>query len=164
VSPLRALVLAVGVAVASLVASGCGQTVIDAGKAQRFITTAVTKQAGVRVKSVVCPKNRKAKKGDHFQCTVTGTDGTKGVVDIVQRDDKGNVHVSAPFLHMREAEASIASQIRKQVAVAVAVTCPEIVVPKTGGTFRCSATDGKDKRPVAVTMTNATGGFSFKVR
>jgi hypothetical protein len=154
----------VGSAVAaSVAAAGCGETVIDTAKAERFISKTVGEQAGVRVKSVVCPKDVKAKKGDTFRCIVTGRDGTKGSVVVAQQDDKGNVHVSAPFLHTREAEVSIAEQIKKQTKAVVSVTCPEIVLPVKDSKFRCQGTDGNQTRPITATMTDASGNFRFKV-
>jgi hypothetical protein len=151
-------------AAASLAVLGCGETTIDGGKATKFIGKTVTDQAGVRVKSVTCPENLKAKKGATFTCTVLAKDGTKGTVLATQQDDKGNVRIAAPFLHTREAEAAIATQISKQVKATVTVTCPEIVVPKKGGTFKCEGTDGSKTRPIAVTMTDANGAFTFKVQ
>ena len=158
----RTLTLAAALGAAGL-AAGCGETIIDAGKAERFISKTVGDQAGVRVKSVACPKDVKAKKGDTFNCTVTARDGTKGAVLVSQRDDKGHVDVSAPFLHTREAEVSIAEQIKKQTKAVVTVTCPEIVLPVKDATFRCQGTDGRQTHPITATMTDATGNFRFKV-
>src|ERR1700709_1847853 len=119
----RTLALVAGLVAAPTAVLGCGETVIDTDKAERFISKTVGDQAGVRVKSVACPKDVKATKGVTFRCTVTGRDGTKGAVVVSQQDDKGNVHVSAPFLHTREAEVSIAEQIKKQTKAVVSVTC-----------------------------------------
>ena len=149
---------------ASLAVLGCGETVIDGGKLTKFVGKTVSDQAGVRVKSVTCPEDVKAKKGGTFNCTVLAKDGTKGAVKVVQNDDKGNVRVSAPFLHMREAETSIGEQIKKQINTDVTVTCPEIVVPAKGKTFNCTGSDGSKERPIVVTMTNAEGGFTFEVK
>jgi hypothetical protein len=162
---MRSLSLCSGLAViTSLAVLGCGDTVIDGGKATKFIGKTVTDQAGVRVKSVSCPDNVKAKKGGTFNCTVIAKDGTRGLVKVVQNDDKGNVRVSAPFLHMREAEATIADQIKQQIKTDVTVTCPEIVVPVAGKTFNCEGSDGSKTRPIAVTLTDANGKFTFKVQ
>ena len=156
--PLAGLAVA-----AALAAAGCGETVIDSAKVEKFIGKSVIDQAGVRVKSVSCPKDRPAKKGDTFTCTVVGKDGTKGQATVTQRDDEGNVGTTAPFLHMREVEGAIVDQIKQQADATVTVTCPEIVVPKAGGTFRCEATDGSRTRQVESTMTDAKGNLRFKV-
>jgi hypothetical protein len=150
-------------AAASFAVLGCGATVIDSGKAEKFINKTVTAQAGVHVKSVKCPKNPKAKKGATFKCTVTGIDGTTGTVLAFQRDNKGNVRIAAPFLHMREAEATISSQLNGQSDTKITVKCPEVVTPKAGGTFECEATDGKVTRKVDATETDANGKFTFKL-
>lgn len=160
----RPLVLGCFGLLAALGATACGETTIDQDKAETFISKTVGDQAGVRVKTVTCPDDVKAKKGDTFTCVVTGKDGTKGDVTVVQRDDEGNVRVSAPFLHMREAEDSIEQEIKKQANVAVTVTCPEVFVPKKGATFDCEGSDGNRTRTIVVTTTNSSGNFNFKVK
>lgn len=70
---------------------------------------------------------------------------------------------TAPFLHIRNAEQAMADQIKKQANVTVTVTCPEIVVPKAGGKFRCEATDGTRTRQVETTTTDDQGNIRFKV-
>jgi hypothetical protein len=150
-------------AIASLAVVGCGETVIDAGKVEKLITKAVIDQTGVRVTSVACPEGRALKKGDTFTCTVLAKDGTKGQAVVVQRDDEGSVKTTAPFLHIRNAERAIADQIKEQAGATVTVTCPEIVVAKTGRKFRCQATDGTRTRQVETTMTDDTGNIRFKV-
>jgi hypothetical protein len=137
--------------------------VIDSAKAQEFIAKTVTDQAGVHVKTVACPKDPEARKGATFDCTVTGIDGTSGTVVAIQRDDQGDVRIAAPFLHMREAEASISSQLNAQSDTKIKVTCPEVIVPRAGKTFLCEATDGKVTRKVGITLTDSNGKFTFKL-
>ena len=150
-------------ATASLAVAGCGETVIDSAKLEKSIGRTVIDQTGVRVKSVSCPKDRAAKKGDKFTCTVVGRDGTKGQAVVTQRDDEGNVGTAAPFLHIRNAEGAIVDQIKQQTGAAVTVTCPEIIVPKAAAKFRCEATDGTRERQVEVTLTDDKGNLRFKV-
>jgi hypothetical protein len=150
-----------GLAVAaSFAVLGCGEMVIDSGKAEKLITKTVTEQTGVRVRSVSCPKDPKEKKGARFTCAVTATDGTKGVALAVQRDDKGYVVVSVPFLHVRTDAAHIAQEIEQQTGATVKVTCPEIVVPRKGGSFECHET-GTRTRLIEVTMTDDVGNVRF---
>src|ERR1700710_336212 len=120
------LLAALAAAAGSLAVAGCGDTVIDSGKVEKSIGKTVIAQAGVHVKSVSCPKDPKAEKGKTFTCEVIAKDGTKGDVVVTQKDAKGTVRIAAPFLHTREAEASIAEQIKKQTDVTVTVTCQEI--------------------------------------
>jgi hypothetical protein len=156
----RVVILPV-VAVAAL--SACGEKTIDAGQAESSIRATVSRQAGVRVKDVACPEGRKAQPGDRFTCSVTGTDGTKGDVTVVQRDDKGAVKYTAPFLHVREAERVLAQQLRRKTDVgSVKVTCPEIVVAAAGRPFDCRASDGKQTVKVHATQTDAQGHFNYR--
>ena len=150
--------------VPALVVLGCGETTIDEKKAQTFIRKTVSDQAGISVETVACPADVKAQKGDTFTCVVTATDGTKGDVKVLQRDDKGNVNVSAPFLHMRDAEGSIEQEVKRQARITVAVKCPEIFVPRKGKTFKCTSSGGKRSRTIVVTTTNDSGNFTFRVR
>ncbi len=159
----RSLAALVAAAAASLVAVGCGEKVIDSGKVEKTIGRSVIDQTGARVKSVSCPKDQAAKKGDTFTCTVVATDGTKGEATVTQKDDEGNLGTAAPFLHIRDDERLIATQIKQQTKVTVTVTCPEIVVLKVGGKFRCTASDGKLTRQVETTMTDDQGNLRFKL-
>ena len=149
---------------AAAVLAGCGEKTIDDEKGERFIRGVVANQVGARIASVTCPEDVKAKKGDTFTCVVAGTDGTKGNVVARQKDAEGNVVVNAPFLHVREAEAVMADQIRKQVKADVTIGCPEIVVVKKGGTFMCKASSGGDMRDVAVRLIDDSGRFNYRLR
>jgi hypothetical protein len=144
--------------------TACGTTKIDSKKAESFITSTVADQVGAHVKSVDCPSGKTAKKGDSFSCTVVGADGSKGPVSVTELDTKGNVHVSAPFVHTREIEASIASGLGKIVHQTVRIGCPEIIVAKKGGIFDCSAIDkaGKTARVEAV-QKDAAGHVRFRL-
>jgi len=147
--------------VTAVLLASCGETTIDAAKGEKFIRGVVTEQAGVRVAAVACPDGLKARAGATFNCTVTGRDGSKGAVVAHQKDDKGNVNVSAPFLHVREAEAVMAGQISKQVKLAVTVKCPEIVVVKTGEQFTCTGTAQGRSRDISARLTDDTGRFRY---
>ena len=147
----------------SLAVAGCGETVIDSGKVEKSIGKTVIDQTGIRVKSVSCPAGRVAKKGDTFTCKVVAKDGTTGQAVVTQRDDEGSLGTEAPFLHIREVEGAIVDQIKQQADATVTVSCPEIVVPKAGGKFRCKATDGARTRQVETTMTDDEGNLRFKV-
>ena len=150
-------------AVSTAVLTGCSTT-LDADKAETEIAKAVRVQAGVPVKSVECPEDVKAKKGDKFTCTVTAKDGTSGKVNVTQKDDEGNIAFDAPFIHMDEAEASIVEQIEKQSgSTGVTVDCPDIVVGKAKDTFKCTGQAGSQQFTVNATQTDGQGRFRFKV-
>lgn len=149
---------------AALVLASCGESTIDAEKGERFIRGVVTEQVQARVGTVTCPDDVQTKKGTTFTCSVAGVDGSKGDVLVTQRDEDGNVNVSAPFLHVREAEAVMADQIAKQVKVdGVTIKCPEIIVVKKGGRFECTATAEGKSRDVAARLTDDEGHFSYRL-
>jgi hypothetical protein len=150
-------------ALTAVVLGGCSKT-IDSPKAERFIAKSVREQVGADVKSVSCPSDITAKKGDTFECTVTGADGTSGKAVVTEKDDEGNVAVSAPFIHVRNLEQQIASGIADQVGGSVELSCPEIVVGAKGDTFECQVTAGSDKAVVAVTQTDGKGNVRYKLK
>ncbi len=150
--------------VAAFALAGCAKS-IDTDKAEKFIDKTVTAQVGADVKSVKCPSGLTAKKGETFECTVTGADGTSGKALITEKDDQGNVRVSAPFVHSANLEDLMAKNIGEQVgAKDVKVTCPEIIVGKKGGTFDCDAVSGKDKAIVKVTQKDDKGNVNYKLQ
>lgn len=159
---MRTTTVVIGV-LAALAVSGCAKE-IDAAKAEKFISKTVAAQVGAELKSVSCPSGLTAKKGETFECTVTGTDGTTGKTEVTEKDDQGNVSVSAPFIHPRDIERSIATDIKAQVGSAVKVSCPEIIVSDKGGKFGCEATSGSDKARVDVTQTDDQGNVDYKVQ
>lgn len=145
--------------------AGCGTSVIDADKAAEQISRMVRVQAGVPVKSVDCPTDRKIKAGDNFTCTVIAQDGTKGQVNVRQTNDKGDVRFNAPFIHVDEAEAAIVEQIKRQAgATDVTVNCQDIIVGKTDGPFTCTGTADSRKFAVRATQTDAQGHFEFNAK
>jgi hypothetical protein len=144
---------------------GCGTTTIDSTKAEKGIRKAVTEQAGARVKTVSCPHGKEAKAGDTFTCRVVGTDGSTGDARITEKNDKGDVSISAPFIHPRDIENGVARSIEKQAKLTnVKVTCPEIVPGKAGAKTTCTALSGTNKADVLITQTDGKGGFDFKVQ
>ncbi len=158
---MRALVLP---ALAALALSGCA-TEIDDKKTEAFIAKSVREQVGARVESVSCPTGLTARKGDTFECTVTGSDGTSGEATVTMKDDEGNVSASAPFIHVRNLEQQIAVGISEQVGGSdIELSCPEIVVGKKGDRFECEATSGSDEATVEVTQTDDQGNVDYKLK
>jgi hypothetical protein len=160
---MRAL-LALAV-LAAVALSACGAKEIDDKKAEDFIAKSVREQVGAEVKSVTCPTGLTAKKGEKFECTVTGSDGTTGKTTVTEKDDQGNVSVSAPFVHVRNLEEQIAGGVGDQIGASdVTVSCPEIIVGAKGEVFECDATSGSDKAVIEVTQTDARGNVRYKVK
>ena len=150
--------------VAAVAVAGCAKS-IDTDKAEKFIAKTVTAQVGADVKSVDCPSGLTAKKGETFNCTVNGTDGTSGKAKVTEKDDQGNVNVSAPFVHTGNLETLMSKNIGQQVGASdVKVSCPEIVVGKKGDQFDCTATSGKDKATVKVTQKDDQGNVNYKLQ
>lgn len=161
---MRKLSLLTVVLIAIAVA-GCGERVLDTPKAEKFVQTTVQDEIQAQVKSVDCPEGVKEKKGSKFTCLVVGADGSRGRALMTQTDAKGGVHMSAPFIHVHEVEASIVSGLEKQLdTTGVKVDCPEIIPVGTGRKFKCAATD-KDgqKAGVDVIQKDAEGHVQFRL-
>jgi len=142
--------------------AGCARE-IDSAKAERSIARTVADQVGAEVRSVECPDGLTAEKGDTFECTVTGADGSSGTAQVTERDDRGTVSVSAPFIDVGELEQSIEEGIAKQVGDDVDVTCPELVAGAKGDTFDCTASSGPREVTVNVTQTDAQGRVRYEL-
>jgi hypothetical protein len=61
---------------------------IDAGKLEDEIKTFL--QRSNRVTAIECPDDVKAQRGNTFTCTAR-VEGTRTVIDVEQRNDKGSV-------------------------------------------------------------------------
>ncbi len=142
--------------------AGCGETRVDADKAERLIRALVTERVGAKVAAVACPEGITASKGVKFTCRVAGTDATKGEVLLTGRDGRGSVEVSAPFLRVRAAERDMAAQIADRFDARVQVSCPEIVVIAKGASFRCRARSRDQTRDVNGRFLDDGGRFSFR--
>ena len=68
------------------------QKTLNSGKLEGKLKQGIEKQYGVKLKSVDCPSNVKAKKGNTFNCTAHATNGQKQKFKITQDDDQGHVH------------------------------------------------------------------------
>lgn len=147
------------------VGSGCPGK-IDAAKAERETKAVIAKQTGGNVATVTCPKGVEEKTGATFTCTAVGADGTRTGVLITQKDDKGNVHISAPnLLHTGNAARLIADRLTRQLKFTVRVRCPDLINVHKGSTLTCSATDPVGKtRTVDVTVTDDQGAIDYGLR
>ena len=148
------LALAVAAAVA-----GCGS--LNTGKAESEIAKAIQSQVGVTVASVDCPKDVKPKAGAVFTCTATGKDGTAAEITVTQKDDKGNVHISAPLVHVPTLEKNLAAKIGGSAAL----DCPDLITVKQGASFTCDAKSSTgNTTKVKVTFTDDQGNLQFEVQ
>ena len=163
--PRRPLLLGALGLIAAVALAGCATGTIDGGELEAKTKAAVKDQTGARTKSVSCPDDKDAAKDVTFTCAVVGADGTKGGVRVTVTDDEGNAEISAPFVHTREAEHSIAAALTKgSQTKRVTVACPEIVVGRAKRSFKCEAdTGGPNATTIKVTQTDAKGGARFEV-
>jgi hypothetical protein len=74
----------------TLAVAGCGEEVIDDGKAEGFIRDGLEDQGGLTVASVDCPSDVDVEKGKTFDCTAE-TDRGRFEVTIRMTDDEGTI-------------------------------------------------------------------------
>jgi hypothetical protein len=80
------------VASAVLLFAGCQQVDrIDTREAEQDIERGLSARTGAKLRSVDCPDEVEARKGDVFTCTATASDGSKVRVKVTQVDDQGGV-------------------------------------------------------------------------
>lgn len=144
-----------------LLAAGCGETVIDAGKAEAFVEK-TAKGAGAKVEAVSCPGGMKAVKGERFTCTISGTDGSKDKLVMQESDDEGTARTTSAFIRPAAGERLVTRAVREQVTKEpVTATCPEVVVATAGRTWTClvRGEDGTEGE-VQVRSKDRTGAVS----
>ena len=83
---MRSLATAVVAGGSILALGGCN---LDTGEAEGQIKKEVEKRAKVTGVKVDCPEDVEQKKGEDFECTVSGP--VSGKVKVTQKDDDGNV-------------------------------------------------------------------------
>jgi hypothetical protein len=150
-------------AVAALAATGCGRQQLDVDKVAQLTKSVVEEQLGEKVKAISCPDEVTVQAKGTFHCLVTGKDGTRGTAVVTQTDGKGTISVDAPFLSNEETERTILSDLRKRSPRAT-VVCPDIIVVRKRGTFRCTANRGEVNDIVSATLTSASGSFTYDVK
>jgi hypothetical protein len=148
---------------AALALAACGDSGLNVGKAKELITTAVVDQIGAEVESVECPAEVEPQAGATFGCTVTASDRTSGRVLVTQKDDEGNVRISAPFVHTAELEERIGADIERQVGGAVTLECPQIVEAEKDETFECEAAGEGERTTVLVTQRDDEGNVRYEI-
>jgi Domain of unknown function (DUF4333) len=83
---------AIAAAALALLAAGCSpEKQIDTNRAEDDIKTTISAQTGDPVRSVRCPDEVVAKKGERFRCTATVSDGSRLGVVVTQTNDDGGV-------------------------------------------------------------------------
>lgn len=92
---LAALTVAALIAVAALVASGCGETVIDRAKIEAALEEDLRKSEHKRVSSVDCPSEVKVEPGASFECTVKLSGGVEEAAVLRIRNRNADVEVTS---------------------------------------------------------------------
>jgi len=139
---------------------------IDITKVQRLIGNLLIAQTGAQVRSITCPRIVVARRGASFTCTAMGVDRTVVAVLITQRDENGNVRVTAPnLLHSGQIATALAKRLSLSTKLAVRVRCPDLLNVHKGTALTCTATPPSGAaRKVAVTITDARGTYSYRLR
>jgi hypothetical protein len=75
------------------VAAGCGETVIDATKAQDTIQASLEKSLHEKIKAVDCPSNPEVDPGTTFSCTIDFSDGTQASVTLKIRNKDADLDI-----------------------------------------------------------------------
>ena len=96
---IRSLAVSGAIACVALIA-GCGEVKIDSGKAEG-LARKVAGSGTVKLTSVSCPDNVKAKKGADFDCDLVYADGTKGTITIHQTNDDGAIRTAGTDVHIQ---------------------------------------------------------------
>jgi type IV pilus biogenesis protein CpaD/CtpE len=148
----------IGLAAAAL--AGCKQK-IDPVKAEALCKS-VLKEADLTVKSVECPKDIEAKKGNDFECTATTDEGDTLKMSVAQQDDNGTVlaKVKKGTIDL----ATVGASIVKKAGGKAEVKCKHrFVVPKVDKTYKCDLESDGDKKDLSITFTDDEGAYKWKV-
>lgn len=76
------------VLIAILLATGCGETVIDDAKTEAAIKQNLQGALEKKISAVDCPSGVKVEPGDTFECTITLADGKRetATLEILNKD------------------------------------------------------------------------------
>ena len=83
--------LVTGLLLAAAAAGGCGGSRLDTDGVESAIREGITRQTGVKIDTVRCPDEVKARKGDKFSCRARASNGRWARVEVTQRDGDGAV-------------------------------------------------------------------------
>jgi hypothetical protein len=92
-SLLRCSGVALGLFVAAVLVTGCGETVIDATKTEEQLEANLSHSLKEKVSSVDCPSNQKVEKGATFNCSVKLQKGEEQTVTLKIRNSDADISV-----------------------------------------------------------------------
>jgi hypothetical protein len=76
---------------ATIVAPGCGETVIDSVKAEDTIQASLEKSLDAKVKSVDCPSDQEVDPGATFTCEVVFSNGSRETATLKIRNEDADI-------------------------------------------------------------------------
>ena len=133
----------------------CGEKVVDTGKVETLVRDGAANKQLIR--SIDCPEEVKAKKGDTFECQLEISDGSKEAVTIRQLDDDGTVRVAGnrqtqlggsprkTRIKAENAERLIQGNAQKPLS---SIRCPDAIPLKRGAKFDCEVVGADGSRGV----------------
>jgi hypothetical protein len=86
--------LLLGLIVAALLVSGCGDTVLDATKTEEQLKVSVSESLGQKVSSVDCPSDVEVEKGKTFTCSAKMQKGEDQTVTLEIRNSDADISVT----------------------------------------------------------------------
>jgi uncharacterized protein DUF4333 len=89
--PVRSTIVVALLGALVLVASGCGDTVIDDVKAEEAIEASLEKSLHEKIKEVDCPSEVKVDAGKSFTCTVDLPNGKEATATLKIRNSDADV-------------------------------------------------------------------------
>jgi hypothetical protein len=84
-------VAALPLCAATIVAAGCGETVIDAKKAEDTIEASLEKSLDEKIKSVDCPSDQAVEAGATFTCEVVFSSGSREIATLKIRNEDADI-------------------------------------------------------------------------
>ena len=138
---------------------------IDADLAAGLVESILTKE-GLKAKSVTCPDNQKAEKGNVFECTAD-VDGTEVHFSMEVIDDKGTVYATPKdhTLVVERVEPEIAADLKAKGHSVGKVDCHgDVWVAVKGAKVTCDVTDEAGAEYLwTATFTDDNGGHEHSI-
>ncbi len=152
--------------VLALLLAACTR-VLNTEEAEKEIRRGLQDKTGVSFTSVDCPRKRKIREGDTFECRAEASDGGTLEVAVEQTDSRGGVewHVERGLVEASEVEDQVARGIREQQGMEATVDCgASAIVARKGDSFDCAvrAPTG-DLGAVTVTVEDDEGNFTWRL-
>jgi Domain of unknown function (DUF4333) len=127
----------------ALVAVGCGDDTVDAGKVENGIEQQLS-SATLKVASVSCPDDVKEEEGAKFTCDAKLEGGGKAKVQVTQTSNAGDFTYSFKPGTVRLTDNAVEPVLEQDLAAqgvpGTTVDCPDTIKVKAGETVTCTAT------------------------